>query len=53
MISPGADFVLDVPELVPVRMLNEYTYCPRLAYLEWSQSECRRRQANASVGPID
>lgn len=25
--------------LIPVRMLNEYVYCPRLAYLEWVQSE--------------
>lgn len=24
-----------VPDLVPVRMLNEHVYCPRLAYLEW------------------
>jgi CRISPR-associated protein Cas1 len=24
-----------VPSLVPARMLNEYLYCPRLAYLEW------------------
>ncbi len=23
------------PDLVPARMLNEYAYCPRLAYLEW------------------
>jgi len=29
----------DTPELIPVRMLNEFTYCPRLAYLEWVQSE--------------
>ena len=28
-----------VPELVPARMLNEYTYCPRLCYLEWVQGE--------------
>ncbi len=28
-----------VPELIPARMLNEFTYCPRLAYLEWSQGE--------------
>jgi len=28
-----------VPELVPARMLNEFTYCPRLAYLEWVQGE--------------
>ena len=26
-------------ELVPARMLNEYTYCPRLYYLEWVQGE--------------
>ena len=25
--------------LLPVRMLNEYVYCPRLAYLEWVQGE--------------
>lgn len=27
--------VLDVPALIPARMLNEFTYCPRLFYLEW------------------
>ena len=27
------------PQLVPARMLNEYVYCPRLAYLEWVQGE--------------
>lgn len=31
--------VLEIPELVPARMLNEYTYCPRLAYLMWVQGE--------------
>lgn len=25
--------------LAPARMLNEFTYCPRLAYLEWVQGE--------------
>ena len=25
--------------LIPVRMLNEHVYCPRLAYLEWVQGE--------------
>ncbi|MEN9544623.1 MAG: hypothetical protein RLZZ598_1456 [Pseudomonadota bacterium] len=25
--------------LLPARMLNEYVYCPRLAYLEWMQGE--------------
>lgn len=28
----------DVP-LLPARMLNEFVYCPRLAYLEWVQGE--------------
>jgi CRISPR-associated protein Cas4 len=28
-----------VPDLIPARMLNEFAYCPRLAYLEWSQGE--------------
>ena len=27
------------PELVPARMINEWVYCPRLAYLEWVQRE--------------
>lgn len=27
------------PPLVPVRIVNEYVYCPRLAYLEWVQGE--------------
>jgi len=28
-----------LPDLVPARMLNEFAYCPRLAYLEWVQGE--------------
>lgn len=28
----------DVPELVPPRMVNEFTYCPRLFFLEWVQA---------------
>ena len=27
------------PPLVPARMLNEFTYCPRLAYLDWAYGE--------------
>lgn len=27
------------PELLPVRMVNEYVYCPRLSYLMWVQGE--------------
>lgn len=28
-----------LPEYIPVRMLNEFVYCPRLAYLEWADGE--------------
>ena len=28
----------DTP-LIPARMVNEFVYCPRLAYLMWTQSE--------------
>jgi CRISPR-associated protein Cas1 len=28
-----------MPEQIPARMLNEYTYCPRLFYLEYVQQE--------------
>jgi CRISPR-associated protein Cas1 len=27
------------PDLVPARMVNEFAYCPRLAYLEWVQGD--------------
>lgn len=27
------------PDLIPVRMLNEFTYCPRLCFLEWIEQE--------------
>ena len=29
----------DLPDMIPVRMLNEFTYCPRLGYLEWVEGE--------------
>ncbi|QDT36035.1 CRISPR-associated endonuclease Cas4g/Cas1g [Stratiformator vulcanicus] len=32
------DATLTTP-LIPARMLNEFAYCPRLAYLEWVQGE--------------
>ena len=31
--------ILESADCVPARMLNEFTYCPRLAYLEWVQGE--------------
>ena len=33
------DALLPIPEAVPARMVNEYVYCPRLAYLEWVQGD--------------
>ncbi len=35
---PFPELAQDLP-LLPARMLNEYQYCPRLAYLEWVQGE--------------
>jgi CRISPR/Cas system-associated exonuclease Cas4 (RecB family) len=35
---PFPEFSVDLP-LMPARMVNEYVYCPRLAYLEWVQGE--------------
>ena len=28
----------DIPDLVPARMVNEFSYCPRLFFLEWVQA---------------
>ncbi len=33
------------PELLPVRMLAQYAYCPRLFYLEWVDGEFRHNRA--------
>jgi CRISP-associated protein Cas1 len=35
---PFPELARDLP-LLPVRMLNEFQYCPRLSYLEWVQGE--------------
>lgn len=35
---PAPPAAADVP-LVPARMVNEWVYCPRLAYLEWVEGE--------------
>lgn len=32
------DIISETPQ-IPVRMLNEFVYCPRLGYLEWVQGE--------------
>jgi CRISP-associated protein Cas1 len=45
MDEPQRELPLPFPELsgdlplLPARMVNEYQYCPRLAYLEWVQGE--------------
>lgn len=45
MTEEQTELPLPFPELsgdqplMPVRMLNEFVYCPRLAYLEWVQGE--------------
>ncbi|MDE0520280.1 MAG: CRISPR-associated endonuclease Cas4/Cas1, partial [Candidatus Dadabacteria bacterium] len=31
--------IRDDTPLVPARMVNEWVYCPRLAYLEWVEGE--------------
>jgi len=52
-----------LPDLVPARMLNEHTYCPRLAYLEWVQGDFadsadtvdgrfQHRNTNAETGAL-
>lgn len=33
------DALADVPDCVSARMVNEYLYCPRLAYIEWVQAD--------------
>ena len=40
-VSPpdDPDAPVSPPELIPVRMLNDHSYCPRLAYLEWVQGD--------------
>jgi CRISP-associated protein Cas1 len=37
--TPTIDGKHAQPNIVPARMLNEYVYCPRLAYLMWVESE--------------
>ena len=39
LLSESSDVIRPVPDLIPVRMLNEFAYCPRLSYLEWVQGE--------------
>ena len=38
---------MTTPDLLPVRMLNAFTYCPRLFYLEWVQREWRENHYTA------
>lgn len=36
--TDGVGVAADVPDLVPARMVNEFSYCPRLFFLEWVQA---------------
>lgn len=38
-MSLGADETAEASGLMPVRMLNEFAFCPRLFHLEWVQGE--------------
>jgi hypothetical protein len=38
--------------LLPVRMLNEYVYCPRLAYLMWVQGEFAAASGSRCPSPM-
>jgi CRISPR-associated protein Cas1 len=38
-LTESAATLSQEPDLIPARMLNEFAYCPRLAYLEWIQGE--------------
>jgi hypothetical protein len=44
-----SDFV-EIPTLLPARMLNEFVYCPRLFYLEWVDD---RRAASVDTAQGD
>ncbi len=35
----GDDTLTDVPDLIPARMVNEYTWCPRFFHLAWVSKE--------------
>jgi len=39
MEAQVSENVSSLPGLLPARMLNEFAYCPGLAYLEWVQGE--------------
>lgn len=38
-ISEGKEPIVSINEPIPVRMINEFAYCPRLFYLEYVQRE--------------
>ncbi|MEW4529965.1 CRISPR-associated endonuclease Cas1 [Maioricimonas sp. JC845] len=38
-LGAGSPTGAEPDDLIPARMLNEFTYCPRLGYLEWVQGE--------------
>ena len=51
-VFPSAGASADAP-LVLARMVNEYQYCPRLAYLEWMQGGLIEASASPGAGMVD
>lgn len=39
IVTPAPDDDADVPDLVPARMVNEFSYCRRLFFLEWVHAQ--------------
>jgi CRISP-associated protein Cas1 len=37
----------NIPDLIPASMLNEFAYCPRRCYIEWTEGEFVDCEANA------
>jgi CRISPR associated protein Cas1 len=44
-MTPDPAPTATVPDVVPAHRLNEFTYCPRLAYLQWVQQNVELRAA--------
>jgi CRISPR/Cas system-associated exonuclease Cas4 (RecB family) len=38
-MAEGAPDHNNIPDLIPASMLNEFAYCPRRCYIEWTEGE--------------
>ena len=39
MPEGAASDLVDIPDVVPARMVNEFSYCRRLFFLEWVHAQ--------------